>query len=172
MRGHLGPRHSHLLCSRWRAIEDQKPRGGSLNLPFNVDRALQRLSKVTLPGGVVGKVTIAVIVASFAFAWVAWSAKNVWIAAGALVAIFALAFPLLWRLISFADRHPQAALFEGAEFLVHEQMVHASKTTPTVPAVELEPEEPESVEGPDADPELAQIPDRDAAQINQEGGAS
>ena len=143
-----------------------------MNLPFNVDRALQRLSKVTLPGGVVGKVTIAVIVASFAFAWVAWSAKNVWIAAGALVAIFALAFPLLWRLISFADRHPQAALFEGAEFLVHEQMVHASKTTPTVPAVELEPEEPESVEGPDADPELAQIPDRDAAQINQEGGAS
>lgn len=32
-----------------------------------------------------------------------------------------------WKLIDFADKHPEAALLEGAEFLTHEQMKLAQK---------------------------------------------
>jgi hypothetical protein len=67
-------------------------------------------------------------------------------------------FPLLWRLISFAERHPQAALFEGAEFLAHEQMIMGMKSTPVLP-------EPTSVSQPPTkaiikvDGEKTQLPD-------------
>jgi len=47
--------------------------------------------------------------------------------------ILLLAFVIFWRLINFADRNPQAALLEGAEFIIHEQIVHASKYLPSIP---------------------------------------
>ena len=102
-----------------------------MQLPFNFDRAIDGLAKVTLRGGVVGKVTFAVVLVSLAMAMIAWTVSNIWLSAAALGLVFVLAFSMLWRLINFADRHPQAALLEGAEFLVHEQIVHASKSMPT-----------------------------------------
>jgi hypothetical protein len=94
--------------------------GDTVNLLQDFGSVIQGVSKVNLRGGVVGKVTIALIFACLAIATVAWSVHNIWISAAGLVAIFVLAFAMLWRLINFADRHPQAALLEGAEFLVHE----------------------------------------------------
>lgn len=140
-----------------------------MQLPFNFDSAINGLSKVTLRGGVVGKVTFAVSLVSIALAVIAWAASNIWISAAALLMIFVLAFAMLWRLISFADRHPQAALLEGAEFLVHEQIVHATKNLPSILISEIEQTQPEAVEGPAANPELAQIPDQ-VVEAN-EGGA-
>ncbi len=91
-------------------------------LPFNLDQALQGLSKATLKGGgVIGKVTFTVCFMSLLIMLDAWLVKNVWIFAIMVIAIFVLAFPMLWRLISLADRHPQAALLEGAEFLAYER---------------------------------------------------
>ena len=46
--------------------------------------------------------------------------------------MFLLAFPLLWRLINFADKNPQAAILEGAEFLMHQQLVLGTKENPTL----------------------------------------
>ncbi len=142
-----------------------------MNLPFNFEKAIDGLSKVKLKGGVVGKVTLAVIVVSLAIALTAWSVHNVWITGAALGAIFVIAFTMLWRLISFADRHPQAALLEGAEFLVHEQIVHASKSHPNFSAIETIPTQPEVVEGPAANPQLAQQPDVVPMAIENNGGA-
>ncbi len=104
--------------------------GEDLNLPLDIGTAVQGISKVNLRGGVVGKVALTVMVVSIATSLVAWSAHNIWISAAAIAAIFIIAFTMLWRLISFADRHPQAALLEGAEFLVHEQMLQGSKNHP------------------------------------------
>jgi hypothetical protein len=136
-----------------------------LQLPFNFDRAIDGLAKVTLRGGVVGKVTFAVVLVSLAMAMIAWTVSNIWLSAAALGLVFVLAFSMLWRLINFADRHPQAALLEGAEFLVHEQIVHASKSMPTLPAREMEQVQPEVIEGPAANPELAEIPDQEAPAL-------
>jgi hypothetical protein len=128
-------------------------------LPFNIDRAMSDLSKVTLKGGVVGKVTYAVIAVSLAMAAIAWSARDRYLSYAALALVFLLAFVMLWRLINFADRHPQAALLEGGEFLAHQQIVHASKSVPAIPLNETRQAQPELVEGLDANPALAQLPD-------------
>jgi hypothetical protein len=68
-----------------------------------------------------------------AAAAIAWAAHSVWVCVLALALLFGTGFPLLWRLVSFAERHPQAALFEGAEFLAHEQMQMGMKATPILP---------------------------------------
>lgn len=140
-------------------------------LPFNFDSAINGLSKVTLRGGVVGKVTFAVTFTSLAIAAIAWSVSNIWISAAALCMVFALAFVMLWRLINFADRHPQAALLEGAEFLVHEQIVHAAKSVPVLPPQQIEQVQPEAIEGPAADPQIAQQPDEEEAPLLPAGRA-
>src|SRR6266446_8098233 len=102
-------------------------------MDIDFDKVLQRVSGVKLPGGVVGKICVVLIVASVCILGLALVTKNEWISVAAIVAIFLLVFPLLWRLINFADRNPQAALFEGAEFLLHEQILAASKYEPVIP---------------------------------------
>lgn len=145
-------------------------KGGILNLPFDFDRALEGLIKVTLRGGLVGKVTFSVVVVSLAMATIAWSVKNLWLSLGALAAVFLLAFVMLWRLINFADRNPQAALLEGAEFLMHEQIVHATKSNPTLSAEATVQVQPEAIEGQLANPEIADIPDEEVIEAENIGG--
>lgn len=140
-----------------------------MQLPFNLDRAINGISKVTLRGGVVGKVTFAVVLVSLALMLIAWSMHNIWLSASVVGLIFILTFTMLWRVINFADRHPQAALLEGAEFLVHEQIVHASKSHPSIPIIDIEQVQPEAVEGPFSNPELADIPDEDVQNITSGG---
>ena len=139
-------------------------------LPFNFDSVISGLSRVTLRGGVVGKVTFAVSLVSIALAAIAWSASNIWISGVALAMIFSLTFVMLWRLINFADRHPQAALLEGAEFLIHEQIVHATKHLPSIPLNQIEQIQPEVIEGPAASPEIAQMPDQEVETLPSVGG--
>ena len=141
-----------------------------MQLPFNFDRAIDGLTKVTLRGGVVGKVTFAVVLVSTALGAIAWSVSNIWLSAAALTMVFTLSFVMLWRLINFADRNPQAALLEGAEFLVHQQIVHATKALPTLPLPQLEQTQPEPVEGASADSTLAQMPDQEPTTLPGDGG--
>lgn len=118
-------------------------------------------SKITLPGGVVGKVCKVLIFIALAFAAIAWSVKIVWVSVAALGMLFILCFVILWRLVTFADRNPQAAILEGAEFLMHEQLRLGTKATPQLPTgendvieatpVTLSPEEEETVQEPDPD---------------------
>lgn len=54
--------------------------------------------------------------------------------------MFFLCFPMLWRLISFADKNPQAAILEGAEFLLHQQLVQGSKDIPAITGDATTPE--------------------------------
>lgn len=129
-----------------------------MQFPFNFDKAFDGLAKVTLKGGVVGKVTFAVVAVSFALLGVAVVASNMWVSIGAGVLIFALSFPMLWRLISFADRNPQAAILEGAEFILHQQIIHSSKNAPVLPDSDV-PMQPYISEELVVDPVLAQQPD-------------
>ena len=91
------------------------------------------ISNVKLRGGVVGKVCTVLIVVAAAMAVIAWAVKIVWVSVLALTFLFLLCFPILWRLLTFAEKNPQAALFEGAEFLAHEQMQWGMKSTPVLP---------------------------------------
>lgn len=80
-----------------------------------------------------GKVCTVLVVVSVSMAVIAWAAKLVWVSIIALGLLFLLCFPILWKLLNFAEKNPQAALFEGAEFLAHEQMQFGMKTTPILP---------------------------------------
>lgn len=126
------------------------------------------LSKVHLRGGVVGKVTLAVIAGSVTLGSIGVAgSSNPWIAGGAILAILVLSIPLLWRLIGFAKANPQAAILEGAEFLLHTQLTLASKghgpytdeaalevlepdTSPTLPSLPLGDDDPDAPDAVDA----------------------
>ena len=126
---------------------------------LNLQSVLQSTSKITLPGGVVGKVCKVIIVIALSFALIAWSVKVVWVAVLALALLFILSLVILWRLVTFADRNPQAAILEGAEFLMHEQLRLGTKSQPQLPGagsdfieaspVTLSPEDQRTVQQPD-----------------------
>ena len=102
-------------------------------MDVDIAKVLQTASGVKLPGGIVGKICLVLIVASICIGTLASFSGNRWIIAGGIVAIFLLTFPMLWRVINFADRNPQAALLEGAEFLIHQRILLGSKSNPSIP---------------------------------------
>src|SRR6266542_1707887 len=93
----------------------------------------ERLSKVRLRGGVVGKVAAVLICFCGAMAAIAATAHLWWVSLICALLLFALCFPLLWRLVTFAERNPYAALFEGAELLAHERLKLGTKAVPLLP---------------------------------------
>ena len=48
-------------------------------LPVNIEKAIEGLAKVTLRGGVVGKVTFSVVAIAVVIGVVAWAAGNIWL---------------------------------------------------------------------------------------------
>lgn len=90
----------------------------------------ESISKVRLRGGVVGKVSIMIMLVAPSMAAISWSVSSVWISAAALVLVFTLTLVAVLKMIGFARENPQAALYEGAEFLVHERMKMGMKDLP------------------------------------------
>ena len=103
-----------------------------MKFPFNIESVLENVSKIKLSGGVVGKVCTTLIVIALCTAIICFSAGKVWVSILALILLFSLSFAMLWKVISFADKNPQAALLEGAEFLVHQQIAYGSKGNPEI----------------------------------------
>lgn len=102
-----------------------------MNLDFS--KLINNVAKVKLGGGIFGKTCTVLIVIAVTFGAIAWIANNLWVCILALVLIAIIAFVLLWRLINFADKNPQAVILEGAEFLVHQQIELAAKGIPSIP---------------------------------------
>jgi hypothetical protein len=99
---------------------------------FSFDKMVASVTKVTLGGGVVGRISHLLMVAVFGLTAVAWKAADIWLSS-AVVAVIAVVVPLFcWLLIRFADRRPEAAFLEGAEFIAHERLTHASKSNPQI----------------------------------------
>lgn len=131
--------------------DQQQPTG------FDLSQMIGSVSKVKLPGGVVGKVCTVLIFIAIAMAAMAWAAHMVWVSILGIVLLFILAFFILRRLIAFAEKHPHAALFEGAEFLAHEQMQIAMKSGPVLTG--LPPSPPLGKQIPPINPESGITPD-------------
>jgi hypothetical protein len=128
-----------------------------MEMDFN--KLIKNFSRVKLKGGIFGKTCTVLIVVSFTMFGISYVTKNVWISGAAIGLIFILSFIMLWRLINFANKNPQAAILEGAEFLIHEQMQLAAKGVPNLPQtltlfmeekpVEIEEEKLKSLNQPD-----------------------
>lgn len=99
---------------------------------MSFDKVLESVSKVRLSGGLVGRVCTVLLVACAALGSIGALSHNEWVMGGAISAIVLLAFPMLWRIIGFAEQHPQVAILDGAQFLKHEQLVLASKSVSAI----------------------------------------
>ena len=112
---------------------------------MSIETTLLRVSKLRLSGGLVGRVCTVLIVACAALGAIGALSHNEWIMGAAILAIFVLAFPMLWRIVGFAERNPHVAILDGAQFLKHEQLLLASKSNPEIevnPETQTEPRPP------------------------------
>ena len=98
----------------------------------SIDNAIQRVSKINLSGGLVGRVCTVIVVACVALGSIGVMAKSEWIMGGAVVAILLVVIPLSLRIIGFAEKNPGVALLDGAQLLKHEQLRLASKNKPEI----------------------------------------
>lgn len=102
---------------------------------MNVDigKLINNVSQVRLKGGIFAKASVVIIIVSLCIFGIAATLGNIWVSCGAIGLIFILAFVILMRLINFANKNPQAAILEGAELLVHEQIQLAAKGIKEIP---------------------------------------
>ncbi len=137
---------------------------------FDLGGIIKNVSKVKLPGGVVGKVCKVLIIVAVCMAVIAWSVKIVWVSLLSIVFMFILTFFMLWRLINFADRNPKAALLEGAEFLLHEQLLKlGSKQNPEISFDPKKSIESHPVKLKNDELDAVQKPDSNLPQIEKSG---
>ena len=104
-------------------------------MSIDVGKLIENVSKVKLKGGIFSKASTVLMVVSICILAIALLTRNIWVSCGAIALIFVLTFVILWRLINFANKNPQAAILEGAEFLVHEQIQLAAKGIPSIPQI-------------------------------------
>jgi len=134
-------------------------------MALDITKQLKNVSKVKLPGGVVGKVCTVLIVVTLTIGSLGALAREPWLLGAAVFAIIIIVFPMLWRLINFADKNPQAAILEGAEFLMHQQIVMGSKGNPQIPASVDVSVVDRPVQIPKGTETTLDIPEEPAAQI-------
>lgn len=127
-----------------------------------LDKVLQRASQVKLSGGLVGRVCSVLFVACIAIGTIGALSKSEWIMGGSIVAIVVLLFPMLWKIISFAEDNPGVALLDGAQLLKHEQLRLASKSEPEIFVV---PESLREDRAVDVSSEIAAQPDTSAEAL-------
>ena len=102
---------------------------------LDIGKLINNVSRVKLKGGIFAKASLVIIIVSLCIFGIAATLGNIWVSCGAIGLIFILAFVILMRLINFANKNPQAAILEGAEFLVHEQIQLAAKGVKEIPNV-------------------------------------
>lgn len=118
---------------------------------------IANFAKVKLPNGFIGKITFFLIVVAVLLTILALKADvlGLYIAVVAIIAV--LAFAALFKLASFANKNPHAALLEGAQLIMHERIELASKTSGLIsaqnrmvdPSLNLNPIEQIEAEQPD-----------------------
>jgi ABC-type bacteriocin/lantibiotic exporter with double-glycine peptidase domain len=142
-----------------------------VKFPFNLDETINGLTKVTLRGGVVGKVTFTLCLVCIVMLGMVYTFHNIWLTSITLAMMFCMVMVMLWRVINFADRHPEAALLEGAEFIVHQRMLHEAKSIKTIKADEIEKIEAEEGNRVTVSQEAALIPDQSSEHTDAENGS-
>lgn len=140
-----------------------------MSMSFDVGKLIENVSRIKLKGGIFSKASTVLIVVSVCILVIALIARNIWVSCGAIGLIFTLTFVILWRLINFANKNPQAAILEGAEFLVHEQIQLAAKGIASIPqSISNLVEETPVITDPKAQ-EIANKPDVEIEIEKEEG---
>ena len=105
-------------------------------MDIDFGKLVKNISEIKLKGGLFQKACTVIIIVCISILTIALVSKNLYVEIGAIVLIFLFAFILVMRLINFANKNPQAALLEGAQFLVHEQIQLAAKGIGEIPQIQ------------------------------------
>ena len=104
--------------------------------PVNFEKTLEIIKSIRLTGGVFGKTTLLLIVLCVCVAAISYKIATWWLALFLMIPLMGLVFYSLKRCLDFAEKNPQAAIMDGAEFLVHEKIIHGKKGLEELPLVE------------------------------------
>jgi hypothetical protein len=137
-------------------MNDESPNDLSKLGPFGAswDKLVQSVSRIRLRGGAVGKLSSVLVVVAVAVAAIVYSVRDPWIAGIGLAGLFSLVYTLGNRMLAFAEKNPYAAMLEGADLLLHQQLQIGMKQgeffpvdpnsltmEPGVPVIPLDPDE-------------------------------
>jgi hypothetical protein len=78
-----------------------------------------------------------------------------------------ICFITIMRLINFANKNPQAAILDGAEFLVHQQIEHAAKGIPKI-TLSTDISQAKPVSNTDESRKQINMPDETTSEIEEE----
>ena len=126
-------------------------------MKFDLNTFIRGATKVILPGGIVGKTSYVLIAVCAALAVIAGAIRTEPIGYAAIGALAVIVLPTIWRLIRFAERHPERALMEGGEYLAYVHLAQKGRgefapspeELPTAEATQLLPEITEAAQRPD-----------------------
>lgn len=93
----------------------------------DIINGITNLSKIKLRGGLVGKVCLVMIVFCVCLTVIAVVYNNFMVACVVIGVLTLVVSAGVWKVVSFAGKNPEAALSEGAEFLVHERLLYGMK---------------------------------------------
>lgn len=94
---------------------------------MDIPKALERLKSINFKGGIFGKTTIILVVLCICVSAVCIATGVWWMALVLILPLMAMVFYTIRRCFDFAENHPEAAIMEGAEFLMHERLLFAQK---------------------------------------------
>jgi hypothetical protein len=99
---------------------------------LDLKQLFKTVSEIKLQGGIFAKASTVLIVTCVCLTSIAISSSDPYIKYGSIAIIFVLTLIVLLKLIDFANKNPQAAILEGAQFLLHEQIQLAAKGLPNI----------------------------------------
>lgn len=103
---------------------------------MNFEKALESIKAIKLKGGIFDKTTTLLIVLCLCVATVCVAASMWQVTLGLMLPLMAIIFYAFKRCIDFAEKNPHAAIMDGAEFLIHEKILHGQKGNDEIPVVE------------------------------------
>ena len=99
---------------------------------MRLENILETLKTVKLTGGIFGKTTLLLVVLCVCVSAVVLKIGTWWFGLIILLPLMALILYVLKRCLDFATDNPEAAIMDGAEFLLHERIVHGTKDQPII----------------------------------------
>lgn len=102
---------------------------------MSLDKMLESVKTIKLTGGIFGKTSLLLIVLCICVAAVSLKVDVWWAPLALMLPLMAIVLYALKRGLDFAEKNPQAAIMDGAEFLVHERIVHGRKGQNLLPSL-------------------------------------
>lgn len=124
-----------------------------------IKQSTEGASKIKLPGGIVGKTCYVLMAVAGSLAAIVVAIRTEAVGFAAIGTLFVIVLVVFWRLINFAEKHPEVAILEGAEFLRYQQIELARKGAGVLPSSPPEPSDPTGMLPSPHDIEMAMLPD-------------